>query len=139
MFQLLYVSSATKALDDTDLLVLLKAARKKNSALGINGMLLYKDGKFMQILEGDEATVRKLYAEISQDSRHQHLTLIFERACPKSVFSDWSMGFVHLNDDTAITLPGYTHFLDTPLDSAHFINDPTLSMQFLNIFKYAKA
>jgi len=48
------------------------------------------------------------------------------------------MGFAHLNAETVKTLSGYTDFLDTPLDSSHFIDDPTLSMQFLNIFKYAK-
>lgn len=138
MFQLLYVSTATKPLTEMDLLVLLKAARNKNATLNINGMLLYKNAKFMQILEGDEAVVKKLYAEIAKDVRHQDLTIIFQRQCPKKVFSNWSMGFVHLDDVHASTLPGYTDFLDTPLDSSHFINDPTLSMQFLNIFKHAK-
>lgn len=138
MFQLLYVSTATHPLDDTELLVLLKAARKKNTPLNIHGMLLYKEGKFMQILEGEEAVVRKLYAEISRDTRHRNLTVIFERQCTQTVFNDWSMGFAHLDVDTVKTLPGYTDFLDTPLDSSHFIDDPTLSMQFLNIFKYAK-
>jgi hypothetical protein len=139
MFQLLYVSTATRPFNETDLVMLLKAARKKNALLHINGMLLYKQGKFMQILEGEESAVRKLYAEISQDPRHGNLTVILERQCPKSVFSDWSMGFVNLRDDIIQSLPGYTQFMNTPLDSTHFVNDPTLSMQFLNIFKYAKS
>lgn len=139
MFQLLYVSTATKPFNDTDLVVLLKGARQKNARLHINGMLLYKQGKFMQILEGEESAVRKLYAEISQDPRHEKLTVILERECSKSVFRDWSMGFVNLRDELIHTLPGYTHFLNTPLDSTHFVNDPTLSMQFLNIFKHAKS
>jgi hypothetical protein len=139
MFQLLYVSTATKPFNDTDLVVLLKAARQKNARLHINGMLLYKQGKFMQILEGEESAVRKLYAEISQDPRHGELTVILERQCSTSVFKDWSMGFANLRDDLIKTLPGYNHFLNTPLDSTHFVSDPTLSMQFLNIFKHAKS
>jgi len=35
------------------------------------------------------------------------------------------------------TLPGFTTFLGTPLDSKHFINDPTLSYQFFYVFKHA--
>ncbi len=138
MFQLLYISNATQPLNDTDLVALLKQARKKNAGLNVTGMLLYKDAKFMQILEGDETAVRKLFAEISDDPRHQNITVIFQKRCPTAVFTDWSMGFINLDDEWAKSIPGYTSFLETPLDSAHFVDDPSLTMQFLYIFKFAK-
>ena len=39
-------------------------------------MLLYKDGEFMQALEGDEAQVHSLSAQIAKDPRHKELSLI---------------------------------------------------------------
>lgn len=37
-------------------------------------MLLYHEGSFLQILEGDQKTVEDLYEIISTDSRHTGLT-----------------------------------------------------------------
>ena len=70
MFQLIYASHAKHAFDETELVSLLKASRTKNLKLNITGMLLYKDGIFMQLLEGDETEVRKLFSTIKHDNRH---------------------------------------------------------------------
>ncbi len=58
MFFLVYVSSATRPFSGEDLRALLETCRKDNAELGVTGMLLYKDGNFMQVLEGDEDAVR---------------------------------------------------------------------------------
>jgi len=50
---------------------LLTVAREKNSRLGITGMLLYKAGLFLQVLEGDSVRVRELYSKIASDERHR--------------------------------------------------------------------
>ncbi len=71
MFFLVYVSSATRPFSGEDLRVLLETCRKNNAELGVTGMLLYKDGNFMQVLEGDERKVRTLYEKISGDARHK--------------------------------------------------------------------
>ena len=48
------------------------------------------------------------------------------------------MGFLNLESDYAKSIPGYTTFLDTPLSAQIFVDDPTMAMQFLYIFKFAK-
>lgn len=138
MFQLIYASHAKQAFGEIELISLLKAARTKNLKLNITGMLLYKDGIFMQLLEGDEAAVRKLFSTIQHDNRHEKVVVLFEKNCAHSVLSDWSMGFLNLESDYAKSIPGYTTFLDTPLSSQLFVDDPTMAMQFLYIFKFAK-
>ena len=67
MFFLVYVSSATRPFSGEDLRVLLVTCRKDNTELGVKGMLLYKDGNFMQVLEGEEGAVRGLYERIAAD------------------------------------------------------------------------
>ena len=138
MFQLIYASHAKQAFNEIELISLLKAARTKNLKLNITGMLLYKDGIFMQLLEGDETEVRKLFSTIKHDNRHEKVVVLFEKSCDHSVLSDWSMGFLNLESDYAKSIPGYTTFLDTPLSAQIFVDDPTMAMQFFYIFKFAK-
>jgi len=67
MFFLVYVSSATRPFSEEDLRVLLETCRKNDAELGVTGMLPYKDGNFMYVLEGDEGAVRGLYERIAAD------------------------------------------------------------------------
>jgi hypothetical protein len=91
----------------------------------------------MQILEGNETDVENLYAKIAQDSRHHELVVLLRKQTDKPLFKDWSMGFIDLDNDEAARIPGYSDFLNTPLNSKNFISDPSLTMQFLYIFKFA--
>src|ERR687893_1319722 len=71
VFFLVYVSSAVRLFSAEDLRALLETCRKNNAELGVTGMPLYKDGNFMQVLEGDEEAVRGLYARIVAAPRHR--------------------------------------------------------------------
>ena len=53
MIPLAYVSSTCGLLTVDDIVNTLAASREKNGKQGITGMLLYKDGNVLQILEGD--------------------------------------------------------------------------------------
>jgi hypothetical protein len=50
--QVVYASTALQAFTKPELQALLQEIRPKNAELGITGLLLYKDGNFMQVLEG---------------------------------------------------------------------------------------
>ncbi|HVR76154.1 MAG TPA: BLUF domain-containing protein, partial [Planctomycetota bacterium] len=78
MFVLLYVSSAVKPFSQPALVKLLEKSHVNNAKRGITGMLLYKDGNFMQVLEGEEEAVRALYARIALDPRHRGLITLLQ-------------------------------------------------------------
>jgi hypothetical protein len=137
MYQLLYVSEATHSMSKNELLSLLQQSKLNNYKQHITGLMLYKDQRFMQILEGNETDVENLYAKIAQDSRHHELVVLLRKQTDKPLFKDWSMGFIDLDNDEAARIPGYSDFLNTPLNSKNFISDPSLTMQFLYIFKFA--
>lgn len=67
VYQVLYHSQALFPFSDAELQALLDESRAFNAAHGITGLLLYSAGRFVQVLEGDHATVRALYARIQQD------------------------------------------------------------------------
>jgi len=115
MFFLVYASSAAELFSQTELLELLAKARENNTRLGVSGMLLYKGGNFMQVLEGEEQTVRALYTKISHDQRHRGLLALLQGEQAERQFPDWSMGFHNLDGEEALAIPGYSDFLNTSL------------------------
>lgn len=109
LIQLVYVSAANIEFSAADLDVLLDKARQNNSAIGVTGVLLFHEGTFLQVLEGDEQTVNNLYDKIAEDTRHGNVLLLATRAIDQPNFGDWSMGFVR--DQKALEkLPGFVDF-----------------------------
>ena len=93
MRQLLYVSNTAQHVDVGELDDILTASRHNNALLGITGLLLFIDGGFLQVLEGEERAVRELYARIAADPRHVNPQLMLDREVPVRAFPEWSMGF----------------------------------------------
>ena len=98
-------------------------------------MLLYKDGNFMQVLEGDEDTVRALSTKIADDPRHRGLITLLQGPREERQFPDWSMGFCDLASAEVLSIPGYNEFLNTPLTREEFSADPSRSQRLLLTFK----
>jgi hypothetical protein len=132
---LVYVSSATELFSRSELDDILAASRRNNAAAGVTGMLLYKDGNLMQVLEGDEAAVRDTYARIALDPRHRGLMVLLEQAVQERQFEDWTMAFRDLEAVDAATVPGYSQFLNTPLTSPEITGDPSAAWRLLTTFK----
>ena len=97
MYQLLYVSSATRKMSNPELGAILDAARRNNVGDGITGMLLHIDGNFLQVLEGEEEVVERTFARISSDSRHSGVVALLRREVASRTFHDWSMGFERIS------------------------------------------
>ena len=93
MRQLLYVSNTAHNISVGELDDILTASRRNNAMLGITGLLLFIDGGFLQILEGEERAVRELYTRVATDSRHINPHLMLDREVPVRAFPEWSMGF----------------------------------------------
>lgn len=135
MFFLVYVSSAVRPFSRADLEDLLATSRDNNARAGITGMLLYKEGNFMQVLEGEEGPVRALYDKIGDDPRHRGEIVLRQGFTEERQFPDWSMGFRDLQSPEARAIPGYSEFLNTPLTGREFSEDPTRAQKLLLTFK----
>lgn len=131
---LIYVSIATHPFSEAELVDLLEKSRKNNAAVEVTGMLLYKDGKFMQLLEGDEAQITRVFEKISKDPRHRDVITLLKGQEDRRVFSEWLMGFANLDTEAAESIPGYSEYLNTPLTADAFPN-PSNAQRLLRIFK----
>jgi hypothetical protein len=88
-----YVSSATGLFSTQQLTDLLRRSRESNQGAGISGMLLYKDGNFMQTVEGPGAAVEDLEARLARDHRHRGMLVLLRGERAQREFDGWSMGF----------------------------------------------
>lgn len=98
MITVVYVSSAVLLMSPTDLLDLLRNSRERNHVAQITGMLLYRDGNFMQVLEGEERVVDALQERIRRDPRHRGMIGLLRQRLAERAFGDWSMGFRNLHE-----------------------------------------
>lgn len=135
IFFLVYVSSAGRLFTTKELLAILGKFKRNNDLLGITGMLLYKDGNFIQALEGEEQNVRNLFAKVSRDPRHRGVMTLAEGFRAERQFSGWSMAFRNLDEPEARTTPGYSEFLNTALTSPEFTSEPDRCQRLLLAFK----
>ncbi len=133
LYTAVYVSSAVSAWTAPELTALLQQSRAKNAALGVTGLLLHRDGTFMQVLEGDEDVVRRLYAQIAHDPRHVDVVNVWGSLSPHRRFGDWSMGFRDLGSHP-VDLPGYTEVLDAP-PNVELLRRRLAAADFLSAFQ----
>lgn len=114
---------------------LLKASVERNTRAGITGLLLYQDGTFMQALEGDEEAVITLFAKISRDPRHHHVIPLIHGPIEQRNFPNSAMAFRDLDTTELRNLPGYSEFLNTPLNAELLTPDIPKCQRLLLFFK----
>ncbi len=135
MIHLIYVSSATMPLSEDELIGLLDQSRKRNRDLNVTGMLLYADGNFIQVLEGEEADVDAIFLSILNDRRNRGIIVIEKESIERRDFPDWSMGFEHVNDERKATLRGYTEFLEREIPADEIVRNSNEIVELLYSFK----
>ena len=88
---LIYVSRACQPMTVEALAELQAQAAANNRAAGISGCLLYRDGCFMQLLEGQRERLMTLYDRIRNDRRHTDCRLVMNAPVALRTFRDWGM------------------------------------------------
>lgn len=95
LLQIVYLSEAVSDFGELDLVKLVNHAFTKNRDHNITGVMYYRDGRFIQCLEGADRDVIGLYAKILEDPRHTKIVTAVVKPIDKRMFPDWSMGLVN--------------------------------------------
>lgn len=135
MYSITYVSKATEDYSQNELLLLLKQCRGNNLIENLTGQLLYKKQEFMQVLEGEETVLKRVFDKICHDKRHKNILILDEGGIKHREFDDWTMGFNILDDNLQHHIPGYSHILNYPLTGNEFQAQPSLAQKLLLSFK----
>lgn len=118
MHHIIYLSWATTPCSDEQLHALLQEARSHNTQADITGILVYGNACFMQVLEGEEATVRSLYEQIKGDARHRDVTAYADKAIMQRAFAEWAMAFQAATPSQFEQLVGYLQPTDVTMDAS---------------------
>ena len=101
IYELLYVSVSTQSLTGQPTGVvpqIARQARKKNSRLGITGLLIFDGERFCQHLEGEADRVLSLFDCIKIDSRHSGCQVLYQGNISQRKFARFSMGYATVGD-----------------------------------------
>lgn len=135
LINLVYVSSASRAMSDDELLEILRLARANNASVGITGMLLHKGGNFMQVLEGPADVVHRLRDKITRDPRHRGMLTLIDKPIAERSFTEWSMGFQNVDRLPAASLEGVTRFLADPFTADAYRGKSAQALKLLLSFR----
>lgn len=95
---LVYTSRSTRPVTMKVLQQLTEHASRKNALVGITGLLLYGSGNYLQVLEGNQASIKILYERIRKDKRHTAVELLCQHERESRLFPDWNMGQLNLDN-----------------------------------------
>ena len=73
---------------------ILAASQRNNAAVGVTGALMFTDGLFAQVLEGERTAVETVFERIQLDERHGEVQLLSFGPADVRVFPTWAMAFV---------------------------------------------
>ena len=100
--RIIYTSTSSCQADDIPRI--LDSSRISNRRRDVTGALLLVHGRFLQYLEGDEATVIALYESISRDTRHTDCKLLDRRLISTRIFAGWNMTWLPNTRDTDLLI-----------------------------------
>lgn len=68
-----------------------RVASETNKALCLTGMLTYRAGHYLGVLEGNDIDVDQTFKRIARDHRHEHVEILIDTPTGGRYFSDWHM------------------------------------------------
>lgn len=133
LIQVLYASKSKQNLTLDSINKILEVSRKNNNQNNVTGILLYRNGEFLQLLEGDKFDVYFTLKKIREDERHTNLEIFHEAEIEDRLFDKWSMAFKTEQD--------FNPELDNRIEELKqnsSIKDNLTMVSFLNSFFYKK-
>jgi hypothetical protein len=97
LVRLMYASRSVGAVNQEELLAILRQSKSANPQNGITGVLCLSHGIFLQVLEGGRSAVNRLYNRIATDPRHSDVELLLYQEIGERRFAGWSMGQVNMS------------------------------------------
>ena len=92
-----YVSTQVRELKACEVVQILYETEIRNEAFGINGLLVYSEGNFFEVIEGEKEKIKNLYRHILKDTRHKDVILLFQKEIQKALFKDEDSHFISEN------------------------------------------
>lgn len=109
IYRVIYVSSASSLLQEPELVDILKSSQPRNQKAEITGLLLYKDGNIIQVLEGPEDNVKRLINKIKTDTRHHGVIELLQETSDDRHFPNWGMDYGNVSKNSEHSFSDFLH------------------------------
>lgn len=123
MIQIIYTSIASEDLPSGEIFKIVEKSASNNHENGLSGFLIFHQGQFLQILEGEEAAVEKLMDTLAHDSRHHSIHVVNQRHIPERSFPDWKMKRIFAGNNTTNPLLVSPEFRSAPQNVCDAVTD----------------
>ena len=90
---ILYASELAQDCGNREIADILAVSRRNNVRNGVTGMLMSKQGHFLQYIEGPDSSIVSLFTKIEVDGRHRQLNVVERGQSSERIFHNWEMGF----------------------------------------------
>ncbi|MEH6762982.1 MAG: BLUF domain-containing protein [Aequorivita antarctica] len=137
---IVYISNAVMLLEKKHLDELFYQCVQNNISNNVTGILIYKEGTFIQVLEGNDQDLNNLFKTIQQDKRHNNIMTVLDRMNTKRLFTKFRTGLSSLSNARQLTI--LETFLRNSKGSPHsqtilallgpFLNKKNTSMNVIN-------
>ena len=107
MYQLIYKSRCTGAVNWSLVNEIISSSETHNKDDSITGVLLATKSHFLQVIEGDFEAINQLFLRITRDSRHEDIQLISFGCVEAPLFGNWAMhgiGIFDINTELSAAL-----------------------------------
>lgn len=94
MYQLIFVCSVSKLLDRNELNSIANEKLRNTKEDGITGILLYKDGSYFGVYEGEEEDVKRHYRNACKNCFGKDVLIIDEGNIETRQFDYWSVNWL---------------------------------------------
>lgn len=133
----LYLSKEKQPFNHSSLAELVAKAQEKNKTLGITGFIRYKNGSFIQYIEGSEEAINEMKNTLKQDKRHDIIVWLYNDISERK-FDSWSMH--HIRNKTLEDLDVSTFILEelSQLTQASKISKQSIQILWQDVGVIAK-
>ena len=122
VFYLIYTSKITlqASLHTMTLPDIYRQSVARNTETNVSSVLFFKQGNFLQYMEGSECTITQLFNKIKADKRHKNIHVIEQGQAPNALFGHWKMHCINLDsvNDMDDISPLLDYFETAQFDSA---------------------
>ncbi len=70
---------------------IISVSSKHNPQSHITGIISYREGQYLQVLEGPDIEVDRLMAKISSDTRHENIWVFLNKSVTERSFRNWGI------------------------------------------------
>lgn len=99
LHQVIYTSAARPGLPHDEVFRIIEQSARNNPSGDITGFLLFRGGRFLQLVEGPLMALEMLLAKLAHDERHHELHVLSRLPIAQRSFPRWRMRRVGVEID----------------------------------------